>query len=79
VDVQRDFLPGGRLGVPDGDAVVPVLNRYIAAARAKDIPIVASRDWRPPKHCSFRLQGGPYPERLDALLGALRCPFVYIQ
>ena len=23
VDVQRDFLPGGRLGVPDGDAMNP--------------------------------------------------------
>jgi nicotinamidase/pyrazinamidase len=27
VDVQRVFLPGGRLEVPEGDAVVPVLNR----------------------------------------------------
>lgn len=41
VDVQRDFLPGGRLGVPEGDAVVPVINRYIAAARAS---LVTSSD-----------------------------------
>ena len=39
VDVQRDFLPGGRLGVPEGDAVVPVINRYIAEARSKLQPI----------------------------------------
>lgn len=61
VDVQRDFLPGGKLGVPDGDAVVPVLNRYIAAARAKGVPIYASRDWHPQNHCSFTPQGGPWP------------------
>lgn len=61
VDVQRDFLPGGSLGVPDGDAVVPVLNRYIAAARAKGVPIYASRDWHPQNHCSFKPRGGPWP------------------
>ena len=27
VDVQRDFLPGGALAVPDGDRVLPVLAR----------------------------------------------------
>ena len=27
VDVQNDFLPGGALGVPDGDEVIPVANR----------------------------------------------------
>ena len=61
VDVQRDFLPGGALGVADGDAVVPVLNRYIAQARGKGVPVFASRDWHPPDHCSFRAQGGPWP------------------
>ena len=35
VDVQRDFLPGGALAVRDGDQVVPVLNRYIAAAHGR--------------------------------------------
>jgi nicotinamidase/pyrazinamidase len=29
VDVQNCFLPGGSLGVPGGDEVVPVMNRYI--------------------------------------------------
>jgi len=29
VDVQRDFCPGGALPVPEGDKVVPALNRYI--------------------------------------------------
>jgi nicotinamidase/pyrazinamidase len=66
VDVQCDFLPGGALGVPDGDAVVPVLNRYLALARRKKLPVYASRDWHPKNHCSFRPQGGPWPEHCVA-------------
>ena len=66
VDVQRDFLPDGKLGVPDGDAVVPVLNRYIAAARRSRLPIFASRDWHPRNHCSFKPQGGPWPQHCVA-------------
>lgn len=61
VDVQNDFLPGGSLAVPDGDAVVPVLNRCIALFSEKQLPVFASRDWHPPNHCSFRAQGGPWP------------------
>ena len=61
VDVQRDFLPGGALGVPDGDRVVPALNRYIARFRARGLPIVFTRDWHPADHCSFHAQGGPWP------------------
>jgi len=37
IDLQNDFLPGGALAVPDGDAVIPVLNCYIAAARNANI------------------------------------------
>lgn len=61
VDVQRDFLPGGSLGVRDGDEVVPVLNRYIGLAQRKGLPVIASRDWHPGKHCSFRERGGIWP------------------
>jgi nicotinamidase-related amidase len=57
VDVQGDFLPGGALGVPDGDAVVGPLARLAAAA---DV-VVASRDLHPPDHVSFRARGGPWP------------------
>lgn len=66
VDVQRDFLPGGSLAVPDGDAVVPVLNRYIALARSRNLPVFASRDWHPKNHCSFRSRGGIWPEHCVA-------------
>lgn len=61
VDVQNDFLPGGSLAVPEGDAVVPVLNRYLEAFKERGLPVVASRDWHPPGHCSFKDQGGPWP------------------
>jgi len=61
VDVQNDFCPGGALAVPNGDAIVPVLNGWIEAAQAAGIPIVASRDWHPEDHCSFSDRGGPWP------------------
>lgn len=61
VDVQNDFLPGGSLAVPDGDAVVPVLNRYLAEFAARELPVYATRDWHPPNHCSFKARGGSWP------------------
>ncbi len=61
VDVQNDFLPGGSLAVPRGDEVVPVLNRYLAAFTARELPIYATRDWHPADHCSFKVRGGPWP------------------
>jgi len=66
VDVQADFLPGGNLGVPRGDEVVPVLNRYLALARRQGVPVFASRDWHPRDHCSFLAQGGAWPEHCVA-------------
>lgn len=66
VDVQRDFLPGGALPVPDGDAVIPVINRCIGEFVSRDLPVFATRDWHPVEHCSFRSQGGPWPEHCVA-------------
>lgn len=61
VDVQNDFCPGGALPIAGGHEVVPVLNRWIAAAMAKGVPVYASRDWHPAGHISFRERGGPWP------------------
>lgn len=61
VDPQIDFLPGGKLAVAHGDEVVPVLNRYIALFSSRALPIVATRDWHPEDHCSFKAQGGIWP------------------
>jgi len=49
IDVQNDFCPGGRLAVPGGNDVVPVINR-LAAHFAN---IVLTQDWHPPDHFSF--------------------------
>lgn len=61
VDVQVDFCPGGALPIEGGDQVVPVLNRWIAAAVQKGIPVYLSRDWHPVGHLSFQGHGGPWP------------------
>jgi nicotinamidase/pyrazinamidase len=61
VDIQNDFLPGGILAVPDGDKVIPPLNRALFLFGEKGLPIFATRDWHPPKHISFREQGGLWP------------------
>ncbi len=61
VDVQKDFCPGGTLAVPGGDEIVPVLNQYLDLFRARGASIVATRDWHPPNHMSFKPQGGIWP------------------
>lgn len=61
VDVQNDFCPGGALPVEEGSYVVPVLNRWIEAARQVGAWIIASRDWHPGSHISFWQCGGAWP------------------
>ena len=61
IDAQNDFCPGGALPIQNGDTVVPVLNSWIAAAVARDVPVYASRDWHPLCHPSFEENGGPWP------------------
>jgi nicotinamidase/pyrazinamidase len=52
VDIQNDFLPGGALAVPDGDAVIPVANSVMSSF---DL-VVATQDWLPADHGSFASQ-----------------------
>ncbi len=54
IDVQNDFCPaingvGGALAVPDGDAVVPIINRL--AQRFQHV--ILTQDWHPAGHISF--------------------------
>lgn len=49
VDVQNDFCPGGALEVPDGDAVVPVINDLSASFDH----VLQTQDWHPAGHQSF--------------------------
>jgi nicotinamidase/pyrazinamidase len=48
-DVQYDFLPGGSLAVPGGDAVIEPINRLAQAFRH----VLLTQDWHPPGHTSF--------------------------
>lgn len=61
VDVQNDFCPGGSLGVPEGDAVIRPINRWVAAFKEAGRPVFYTRDWHPSGHISFAEQGGPWP------------------
>ena len=61
IDIQNDFLPGGTLGVRDGDRIIPILANYVRRFETHGLPIFLTRDWHPPDHCSFRPQGGPWP------------------
>ena len=49
IDVQNDFCSGGALAVPDGEAVVPVINDL--AGRFGHV--VLTQDWHPGGHLSF--------------------------
>jgi len=60
-DIQNDFLPGGALPIPGGDEIVPVLNGYARIFKDAKAHVFASKDWHPPNHCSFKLQGGLWP------------------
>lgn len=49
VDIQNDFLAGGALAVPNGDAVIPLANRLQPMFPL----VVATQDWHPANHGSF--------------------------
>ena len=50
IDIQRTFMPGGALAVPDGNAVVPIANRLLADCFDHAF---ATQDWHPAGHSSF--------------------------
>jgi nicotinamidase/pyrazinamidase len=57
VDMQNDFLPGGALAVPNGDAVIPVI-RQLAPSFDN---VILTQDWHPPGHISFASRHGLAP------------------
>lgn len=65
VDLQNDFCPGGTLPAPEGDKVVPVINKLIDKFEL----VIASKDWHPedsihfnkwPKHCIKHTRGAEF-------------------
>jgi nicotinamidase/pyrazinamidase len=68
IDVQNDFCPGGALAVPQGDEIIPVVNR-LAASYAH---VLLTQDWHPRGHASFASSHpGKHPfETIDVSYGA---------
>lgn len=60
-DMQIDFLKGGALPIEGADELIPVINDYIKRFEDSAAHLVASRDWHPANHISFKAQGGPWP------------------
>ncbi|MFD2787627.1 bifunctional nicotinamidase/pyrazinamidase [Hymenobacter rubripertinctus] len=52
IDIQNDFMPGGTLAVPEGDAILPLVNRLQPQFEL----VVATQDWHPAGHGSFASQ-----------------------
>ena len=46
IDVQNCFLPGGTLPVPQGDQIIPLINRLAPLFRN----VVVTQDWHTPGH-----------------------------
>jgi len=49
IDMQNDFMPNGALAVPNGDEIVPIVNRLAAGFEH----VVLTQDWHPRDHVSF--------------------------
>lgn len=49
IDVQNDFCPGGALPVPEGDSIIPVINKI----SPEFYRVIATQDWHPFDHTSF--------------------------
>ena len=61
VDVQKDFLPNGSLAAPEGNKILKRLYEVIRLAKKAGVCVVATRDYHPANHMSFKAQGGPWP------------------
>ncbi len=61
VDAQNDFCPGGALGVPEGDKIIPRINKYVSIFTKNKLPIFFTRDWHPVKTRHFKDFGGIWP------------------
>jgi len=61
VDIQNDFCPAGALGIPEGDKIVPLINKYLKVFAKKKLPILVTRDWHPAKTGHFKDFGGIWP------------------
>lgn len=62
VDLQNDFAnPAGSLSVAGGEAIVPIVNEALRAARDGGAMVVATQDWHPESTPHFAKDGGIWP------------------
>jgi len=74
VDVQNDFCPKGALAVPEGDSIIPAINRYIRIFQKRGLPVLFTRDWHPLKTGHFKDFGGIWPRHcIQNTRGAAFC------
>ena len=60
VDAQYDFMEGGKLPVK---GATKALNNIVALLESEEYSlIITTQDWHNGKHCSFKEQGGIFPE-----------------
>eukprot|EP01060_Flectonema_neradi_P006552 TRINITY_DN1443_c0_g1_i1.p1 TRINITY_DN1443_c0_g1~~TRINITY_DN1443_c0_g1_i1.p1 ORF type:complete len:302 (+),score=52.78 TRINITY_DN1443_c0_g1_i1:63-968(+) len=77
VDMQNDFLPNGRFGVEEGDQIIPLIIELINVFLEKGGVIVATRDYHPIDHVSFKVfpphcvQGHPGADICDPIAETL--------
>ena len=58
IDCQYDFLDGGKLGVEGSIKTIQNLGAYVAQHGEEYDAVVATVDWHPIDHCSFKDNGG---------------------
>lgn len=57
VDVQRNFIDGS-LAVPGAERIIPEINKI----KGGFDKVYFTLDWHPKNHCSFKANGGQWPE-----------------
>ena len=68
VDAQNDFMPfgdanlhGGRFGVEEGNHAAPLIAQMTEKFLRSNARVIATRDYHPIDHVSFKTQGGLFP------------------
>ena len=61
VDVQNDFCEGGSLAVKGANETLAKSITDLIETKHFDI-VVATQDWHPMNHCSFKSNGGVWPD-----------------
>lgn len=60
VDAQYDFIEGGKLPVEGGKVALDNIVEYLNSGEIS--MVITTQDWHNGKHCSFKEQGGDFPE-----------------